>query len=107
MSTNQFEILGVKPAPEEANYLGKVSFAYRPSEMQSVRITRSAEVDGKWRSYTEAEIEGARIVRVRSAFLCRSKGGDLYVRSGTVDVPWDLSLEVATQAFARLEGEQG
>ncbi len=105
MSANQFEIVGVKPAPEGANYLAKVSFAFRPGEMQPVRITRSAEVDGKWRSYTEAEVDGASVVRVRSAFLCRSKAGEPYVRCSSVDVPWDLTRAVATQALARPEGE--
>ena len=106
MGSPQFEIVGVKPAPDGAKYLAKIAFAFRPSEMQPVRISRSAEVDGEWRTFTEAEIDGARVVRVRSAFLCRSKNQELYVRCSSVEVPWELSKAIAAEAFRSVEGAQ-
>jgi len=102
MDAKNFELGAVRAAPEGANYLGNVAFAYRPSEFQNVRVTHSVEVDGEWKNYTDAEIEGARIVRVRSAFLCKSKNGELYVRASGIDVPWDVSRAVGEAAFAEI-----
>jgi len=103
MDGHHFELSSVRPAPERATYIANVSFAYRPSEFQAVQVTHGVEVDGKWKNYIDAEIEGARVVRVRSTFLCRSKSGELYVRAQGVDVPWNLSRAVGEAAFKELE----
>jgi len=105
MNKTTFEILGVNRAPERASYLAKVSFAFRPSEFGSVRITRSVKDEKGWHSYTDAEIEGARMVRVRSAFVRRSQKGELYLQQGTIDVPWETRRSVAEEAMRRLDGE--
>ena len=103
MNVVDFEVSSVRPAPAGANYLGTITFAFRPSEFEPVRITHSSEVDGKWVTYTDAEIDGARIVRVRSAFLCRSKAGELYVRASGLNVPRAVSHKVAEVAMAELD----
>jgi hypothetical protein len=103
MSEKTFEILGVKAAQAGATFLAKVSFAFRPSEFEPVKVTRDFESDGKWKTATVAEIDGARTVRVRSAFLRRSKKGELYVQGMSIDVSWDLNRSIADAAFARLE----
>lgn len=103
MDSTHFEILGVRAAPADANYLAKVSFAFRPSEFEPLRITRRVETGGEWKTFTDAEIDGARMVRIRSAFLRRSQKGDLYVQASGVDMPWDISRAVADEAFCRFE----
>ncbi len=104
MDSARFEILTVHPAPKDASYLGRVNFAFRPSEFEPLKITRRVETSNdKWQTYTDAEIDGARIVRVRSAFVRRSKKGELYVQTSGVDIPWDISRTVADEAFSRLE----
>ena len=104
MENKQFEIAAVHAAPEGASYLGQVSFAYRPSEFQAIKISHSNEKDGEWKEYVDAEIEGARMVRIKSAFLSRSKKqNELYVRAQGIDIPWAVCRAVAEAAFVELE----
>lgn len=103
MDSNSFEILGVRTAPADAKYLAKVSFAFRPSAFEPLRITRRAEVGGEWRTFTDAEIDGAQIVRIKSAFVRQSQKGELYVQTSGVDIPWEISRAVADEAFSRIE----
>lgn len=98
-----FEIATVKPAPTGANYIARVAFAYRPSDMYPLRITHSVEKADGYRNYTDAEIDGATRVRVNSAFLRKSQKGDLYVQVNGLDLPWDLSKAVAEAAYQQLE----
>jgi hypothetical protein len=95
MESTQFEVLSVRPAPAGANYLARIAFAYRPSDFEPLRITHRAERNGKWTTYTDAEIDGARAVRVRSAFMRRSEKGDLYVQAQGIELPWAISRAVA------------
>ena len=102
-----FEIRSVQaPKVDNANFLGKVSFAFVPSRLQPLRITSSYKPDGEdaYRDRIEAEIDGAAVVRVNTAFLKRSKNGDYYVNvpSG-IDLPWDLSKAIGAAAWAQLE----
>jgi hypothetical protein len=103
MVSPQFEVLAVRPAPQGANYIAKVSFAFRPSEFEPIRVTRRVKGEKEWHTYTDAEIDGARAVRIRSAFLRRSEKGELYVQTSGVEVPWSVSRQVAEAAFQRLE----
>lgn len=100
---HDFDIASVKPAPSGANYIARVGFAFRPSDMYPLRLTRSVEKSDGYHNYIDAEIEGAKLVRVNSAFLRKSKKGDLYVQLQGLGIPWDLSRAVAEAAYQRLE----
>ena len=95
---NTFEILSVKPDPENASYLGTVSFVFQPSKFHPLRIIHSVERQDGWHNYVDAEIEGVSVVRVNSSFLRIAKSGNLYVQTPNVDIPWAISTEVAKQA---------
>lgn len=101
-NSHQFEITSVRAAPAGATYLGLIGFAYKPSLFHPVKITRSVERDDGWKKFVDAEIDGAKTIRIQSAFLRRSQKGQLYVQSNQIDLQWDLQRAVAEKAFQML-----
>ena len=75
----EFEITSVKPAKDGGKWLGTVRFAYRPSEFEPVKVIQRAKTPRDQTKYVNAEIDGARIVRIHTAFLHSGKNGDPYV----------------------------
>lgn len=102
-NNEQYEIQRVKPAPKGATYVAMISFAFRPSPMLPLKVTDSSKTEGKWRNYTQAEIDGAQTVRVRTAFVRESKDGQMFVQVPHLDVPWDLAKAIGEEVYRRLE----
>ena len=108
MSNNPiFQIQSVKPAPPNANYYGKVTFIFQVSRLDQLAITHSVERNDGWRNYTDVEICGDAIVRVRSGFLRISKNGEMYVQVPNFKIPWNISNQVAQAAAEMLPSQNG
>lgn len=110
MSEDGFSVLSVRRAREGSDFIGFVKFAYRPSSLFPVQLTHSVRDENdetRWKNYVDAEVEGASVVRVNSAFLCESKKspGVYFVRCQGLNVPWDLACRVGGDSYRRLESE--
>lgn len=99
--TEQFRVTYFKPAPAgEERYRGRVTFAFRPDAMVPLKVKHDRQNDdGEWRTYDDAEITGASLVRA-SGFVQVSKAGQPYVRVTGLDIPWGLSCAIADACLA-------
>lgn len=105
MQAQPFEILSLRPSKDDANYIAQISFAFRPSDFEPLKVTRRAKSGDKWMTYVDAEIDGARSVRVRSAFLRMSDKGELYIQSNGIQIPWKVSQAVSQAASEQLQAQ--
>lgn len=101
----EFEITSVKPSPvgSGSNFLGIASFAYVPSKHYPVKFKKAVEKNGKWTDYIVAEVDGGKTVRVPSAIIRTSQKGELYTHVHGLDLPWDLSKQIAEAALQKMK----
>lgn len=105
MQNQPFEILSLRPSKDEASYIAQISFAFRPSDFEPLKVTRRVKTGDKWTTFVDAEIDGARTVRVRSAFLRQSDKGELYVQTNGLQIPWKVNQMVSQAAHEQLQAE--
>lgn len=104
-----FEIMAIRPARADQDFLGQVSFGYEPSKYEPVTIVRDYKLPGtdEWKKARTVEIDGARVVRVYNAFVKFSdKANSAYVQLPGLDIPWELACIIGQTALMMIEHDR-